>query len=188
GGTTTPGAGAAAGEDLDEALCAWTGALRGAGGGLRYRSLHVDGKAVKKAAGADGRVPMLLSARGDDGTVAAQLPIEAKTNEIPMFAPLLDRIDDITGTVITGDQLHTQHGHATYLHERGAHYIFTVGENQPNLFAALDALPWQHIAVEDATIDRGHGRLEVRTTKALPATDRIRQLFPHVEQAFLLER
>jgi hypothetical protein len=147
---------AATGDDLDRALCGFLAAVRRTQGGLAYRSLHVDGKAVKKAAGAGGRVPMLLSARADDGTVAAQLPIEAKTNEIPMFAPLLDRIDDITGAVITGDQLHTQRAHATYLHARGAHYIFTVGENQPNLYAAADALPWQHIATEHATIDRGH--------------------------------
>jgi hypothetical protein len=105
-----------------------------------------------------------------------------------MFAPLLDRAEDITGAVITGDQLHTQRAHATYLHQCGAHYIFTVGENQPNLYATLDALPWQHIATEHATIDRGHGRIEVRTTKTLPATGQIRHLFPHVEQAFLLER
>lgn len=77
---------------------------------------------------------MLLSARADDGTVAAQLPIDTKTNEIPMFAPLLDRIDDLAGTVVTGDQLHTQRNHATYLRQRGAHYVFTVGQNQPRLY------------------------------------------------------
>jgi predicted transposase YbfD/YdcC len=183
---------AAGGDDLDRALCAWVGAMRRAEhratGRLRYRSLHVDGKAVKKAGKKDDRAPMLLSARADDGTVAAQLPIDTKTNEIPMFAPLLDRIEDLTDTVVTGDQLHTQRAHATYLHQRGAHYVFTVGENQPKLFAALDALPWKQIAIEHATLDRGHGRIEVRTIKTLPVTEQIRALFPHVEQAFLLER
>jgi predicted transposase YbfD/YdcC len=159
-----------------------------AAGRLRYRSLHVDGKAVKNAGRTGGPVPMLLSARADDGTVAAQLPIDTKTNEIPMFAPLLDRIEDLTGTVVTADQLHTQRAHATYLHQRGAHSVFTVGDNQPKLFAALDALPWTQIAIEHATVDRGHGRIEVRTIKTLPVTDPIRGLFPHVEQAFLLER
>jgi hypothetical protein len=65
-----------------------------------------------------------------------------------MFAPLLDRVEDLTATVVTGDQLHTQRAHATYLHQRGAHYVFTVGGNQPRLFAALDALPWQQIAID----------------------------------------
>jgi predicted transposase YbfD/YdcC len=180
----------AAGDDLDQALCAWVAALRRAqhSARLRYRSLHVDGKVVKKAGPKGGRAPMLLSVRADDGTVAAQTPISAKTNEIPMFAPLLDRIDDLTDTVVTADQLHTQRAHATYLHQRGAHYVFTVGENQPRLYTALDALPWKDIAIEHATLDRGHGRIEVRTIKTLPPTDHIRGLFPHVEQAFLLER
>src|SRR5262249_47513344 len=99
-----------------------------------------------------------------------------------------ERITDLTGTVITGDQLHTQRDHATYLHQRGAHYVFTVGDNQPKLFAALDALPWQHIAIDHATVDQAHGRLEIRTIRALPPTGHIRDLFPHVEQAFLLDR
>src|SRR5215470_9787896 len=60
--------------------------------------------------------------------------------------------------------------------------------NQRRLFTALDALPWQQIAIDHATIDRGHNRIDVRTIKTLPPTDHIRSLFPHVEQVFLLER
>jgi predicted transposase YbfD/YdcC len=176
---------AAGGDDLDQALCAWIGALRRARGALRYRSLHVDGKAVEHAAAKGQRRPMLLAARGDDGTVAAQLPIDTKTNEIPMFAPLCDRIEDLTDTVVTADQLHTQRGHATYLRQRGAHYVFTVGENQRKLYAALDALPWPDIAIEHATVDRGHGRIEVRTIKTLPATPHIQGLFPARRTGFL---
>jgi predicted transposase YbfD/YdcC len=37
--------------------------------------------------------------------------VEAKTNEIPMFATLLDHID-LAGTVITADALHAQRAHA----------------------------------------------------------------------------
>ncbi|MFY1636778.1 ISAs1 family transposase [Solwaraspora sp. WMMB335] len=135
--------------------------------------------------------PALLSARADDGTVAAQheVPVD-KTNEITVFQPLLDQLDDCTvaGRVITADQLHTQREHARYLHRRHAFYVFTIGGNQPKLFAAVDALPWQAIAVEHATIDRGHGRIEVRTIRTLPATPTTVGLFPHAEQVFLLER
>jgi predicted transposase YbfD/YdcC len=134
---------------------------------------------------------MLLSARFDDGSVAAQrsVPVE-KTNEITVFAPMLDQVSDadLDGTVVTADQLHTQRGHARYIHRRHGYYVFTVGENQTKLFAALDALPWQHIAVQDATVDRGHGRIEIRTIRTLPVTDKIATLFPHAAQAFLLER
>jgi predicted transposase YbfD/YdcC len=183
------------GEDYDRALCAFTGAMardryRRAHGGLR-RCLHVDGKAQKGAAPPGGRAPMLLSARFDDGSVAAQRTIPvAKTNEITVFAPMLDQVSDadLAGTVVTADQLHTQRGHARYIHRRHGYYVFTVGENQPKLFAALDALPWQHIAPESATVDRGHGRIEIRTIRTLPVAEKIAALFPHAAQAFLLER
>jgi predicted transposase YbfD/YdcC len=186
---------AAHGEDYDRALCAFTAALardqhRDTHGPLR-RCLHVDGKAQKGATIPGGRTPMLLSARSDDGTIAAQqaVPVD-KTNEITVFGPLIDQISDtdVTGTVITADQLHTQREHAEYLHGRDAFYVFTVGGNQPRLFAAIDALPWTQIAVEHATIDRGHGRIEIRTIRTLPVTAAIAALFPHAAQVFLLER
>jgi hypothetical protein len=63
-----------------------------------------------------------------------------------------------------------------------------IGENQPGLFAAADALCWKSVAVEDWTADRGHGRIDVRTIKTMPATARIAALFPHVRQVFLVER
>ena len=50
--------------------------------GMR-KHLRIDGKAVRGAA-RGGRPPMLLSGIWDDGTTAAQLPVDVrKTNEIP---------------------------------------------------------------------------------------------------------
>ena len=37
-------------------------------------------------------------------------------------------------------------------------------------------------------MERGHGRIDVRTIKTLPPTGRIAELFPHVRQVFLVER
>jgi predicted transposase YbfD/YdcC len=184
---------AAHGEDYDRTLCAFTAALardQHRDGPLR-RCLHVDGKAQKGATAPGGRTPMLLSARSDDGTIAAQQPVPVdKTNEITVFQPLIDQISDtdVTGTVFTADQLHTQREHAEYLHRRHAFYVFTVGGNQPRLYTAIDELPWTRIAVEHATIDRGHGRIEIRTIRTLPVTPAIADLFPHAAQVFLLER
>lgn len=184
------------GEDYDRILCAFTAAVartryRDTHGGPLRRCLHVDGKAQHGAARPGDRTPMLLAARTDNGTIAAQheVPVD-KTNEIRVFRPLLDQLDDTTiaGTVVTTDQLHTQREHARYIDGRDAFYVFTVGGNQPRLFAAIDALPWHLIAVEHATIDRGHGRIEVRTIRTLPATPTITGLFPHAAQVFLLER
>jgi len=132
---------------------------------------------------------MLLSGIWDDGTTAAQLPVNvAKTNEIPVFRQLLEKIpdQDLAGAVITADQMHTQREHARQIAARDAYFVFTIGENQPGLFAAADALCWKSVAVEDWTADRG--RIDVRTIKTMPATARIAALFPHVRQVFLVER
>jgi len=175
----------------DDALCAWAAArARAQRPGLR-RHLRVDGKALRGAAPRGGRAPMLLSGIWDDGTTAAQLPVNtAKTNEIPVFRQLLKKIpdEDLKGAVITADQMHTQREHARQLRRRDAHFVFTIGENQPGLFHAADALCWESVAVEAWTVDRGHGRTDVRVIKVMPATALIAALFPHVRQVFLVER
>ncbi|MDQ2874895.1 MAG: ISAs1 family transposase, partial [Actinomycetota bacterium] len=125
-----------------------------------------------------------------DGTTAAQLPVSTKTNEIPVFRELLRKIpdQDLQGTVITADQMHTQREHARQIARRGAYFVLTTGENQPGLFAAADAMCWTAVAVEDWTADRGHGRTDVRTIKTLPPAAAVAALFPHVAQVFLVER
>ena len=174
----------------DDALCAWSAArARALRPGMR-RHLRIDGKALRGAA-RGGRAPMLLSGIWDDGTTAAQLPVDvAKTNEIPVFRKLLKKIPagDLKDAVITADQMHTQREHARQIRAADAHFIFTIGENQPLLFAAAGALPWESVAGEAWTVDRGHGRVDARTIKTLPPTERIAALFPHVAQVFLIER
>ena len=148
--------------------------------------LAVDGKRICGAKDADGNAPHLLAAAThDQGLVLAQIDVHHKTNEIPMFAPLLDRID-IAGMLITADCLHTQRKHARYLHGRDADFVFCVKDNQPGLFAALDALPWPHTPIAHATTSRGHGRIETRTLQVMPAPPDLP--FPHVQQVFLVER
>jgi predicted transposase YbfD/YdcC len=148
--------------------------------------LAVDGKRVRGARNADGDAPHLLAAATHrQGLVLAQVDVGHKTNEIPMFAPLLDPLD-ITGMLITADCLHTQRNHARYLHERDADFAFCVKNNQPALFTALDALPWRDVPVTHTTTTRGHGRVETRTLQVMPAPPDLP--FPHVKQVFLIER
>jgi predicted transposase YbfD/YdcC len=148
--------------------------------------LAVDGKRVRGAVDADGNAPHLLAAATHEGgLVLAQVDVHHKTNEIPMFAPLLDTID-ITGMLITADCLHTQRAHARYLRSRDADFVFCVKDNQPGLFATLDALAWTDVPVAHTTTDRGHGRIETRTLQVMPAPPDLP--FPHVNQVFLVER
>ena len=71
------------------------------------------------------------------GAVLGQVEeVAAKTNEIPMFPVLLERLD-ITGAVITADAMHAQ----------------------------LAALPWRQVPVAHQSRQRGHSRDERRTLK-----------------------
>jgi predicted transposase YbfD/YdcC len=150
--------------------------------------LTVDGKVVRGARTVEGKAPHLLAAVTGDGVVLAQQEVGRKTNEITHFEPLLDPLP-LSGWVVTADGLHTQRSHARFLcQDKQAHYVFPVLENQPNLFAALDALNWRAVPVSARTEQRDRGRHEVRTVQVIDAPQAVRDLFPYVAQVFLVER
>jgi hypothetical protein len=62
--------------------------------------------------------------------VLGQVEVGGKTNEIPLFTALLDRIE-IKDAVVTADALHAQREHARYLARRGAHYVITLKGTSP---------------------------------------------------------
>src|SRR5437773_1396125 len=103
------------------------------------RGIAVDGKTLRGSGhdGGDGH-HLLAALDHAHGVVLGQVEVGAKTNEIPLFTTLLDRLD-IQNAVITADALHAQRSHATYLTGRGAHYLLIVKRNQPNLHAQLAA-------------------------------------------------
>ncbi|MFF5233622.1 ISAs1 family transposase [Dactylosporangium sp. NPDC000521] len=119
----------------------------------------------------DGRHVHLLSALdAGTGVVLAQVAVDAKSNEIPAFAPLLDAVETVLGTLagvlFIAAALHTQTRHADEVTARQAHLMVQVKANQPTLFNQLKRLPWAQIPVGDRTRDRGHGRRETRTVKS----------------------
>jgi predicted transposase YbfD/YdcC len=70
--------------------------------------------------------------------------------------------------VVTADALHTHADTAAHLvTAKRAHYLFTVKANQPTLLARCQQLAWHNVPVLDRTRDRGHGRVELRTLKAV---------------------
>jgi Domain of unknown function (DUF4338)/DDE_Tnp_1-associated/Transposase DDE domain len=125
---------------LDAALSHW---LLGVAGG--EQAIAIDGKTLCGAVRADGSQVHLLSAflHGQGATIA-QREIPAKTNEIPEIKPLLEPLD-LTARVVTADALHTQRETARFLVEdKQAHYLLTVKQNQPTLYADLSALSEAH--------------------------------------------
>jgi hypothetical protein len=136
-----------------------------AGGG---RAVAVDGKTLRGARAADGRPVHLLACMDHASrTVLAQRQVGGAPEEVPVFQPLLDGLD-LAGAVITADALQTRPQAAEFLVTRmHAHYLFTVKANQPTLLDRCQRLPWHRVPVLDCTRDRGHGRIELRTLKAV---------------------
>jgi predicted transposase YbfD/YdcC len=162
--------------------------------GRRWRLvIAIDGKVERGARLPDGRQVHLLSAYDTSaGVVLAQVQIAAKSNEIPAFAPLLDRVADQLGSLhnvlFVADALHAQTDHAEQVTARGAHLMVPVKGNQPTLFAQLKALPWAQVPVGDRRHDVGHGRRETRTVKAVTVATPGGLAFPHAEQAVRITR
>jgi predicted transposase YbfD/YdcC len=155
--------------------------------GGRLRPVSLDGKCVRGAVTAHSRAPYLVSVyRHDTKTIAAQRQVDVKSNEITAFAGAFDVLPDLRGHIAVADALHTQRAHARYLHRRDAFYLFPVAENQPSLFAAVDALPWHTAPIAHIQEGPSHGRHERRVTKVLPAPKNLP--FPDVRQVILTER
>lgn len=160
----------------------------------RYRQvIAIDGKTMRAARRGDGGQVHLLSALDTStGIVLAQVTVAAKSNEIPAFTPLLDAVEQVLGSLhgllFVADALHTQTGHATEIAERGGHLLIPVKANQPTLFAQLKTLPWAKIPVGDQSRNRGHGRRETRTVKAVTVNTPGGIRFPYAEQAIRITR
>ena len=152
----------------------------------RRRVVAVDGKTLHGSGhGGEDNRHLLAAFDHAHGVVLGQVEVGAKTNEIPLFSTLLDRID-ITGAVITADALHAQREHATYLAGRGACYLLIVKRNQPGLHAQVAALPWRDVPVAYDQRERGHGRTERRTLKVTSVARGL--AFPHAVQAIQIVR
>ncbi|GGQ35383.1 ISAs1 family transposase [Streptomyces griseomycini] len=148
------------------------------------RAVAVDGKTLWGSRTKDQPATALIAAMTHQGDVLAQMQVDGKRNEIQAFAPLLDGID-LTGAVITADALRTQHDHASYLHERGTHYLAVVKRNHPTLHERARRLPWRAIRLDRIERTRAHHHNEIRRLKtaAFAHID-----YPHARQVLQVVR
>jgi predicted transposase YbfD/YdcC len=151
----------------------------------RRRAIAVDGKTLRGAKHHGRQVHLLACMDHATRAVLAQRQVDGAPGEVPAFQPLLDRLD-LAGAVITADALHTHADTAEFLvSQKQAHYLFTVKANQPTLLDRCAALAWHNVPVADRTRDRGHGRVEIRTLKAVS----VRHFgFPHAAQVIQVTR
>lgn len=131
-----------------------------------------DGKKLRRShdLGCGQKALSLVSAWATaNGVVLGQRKVKAKSNEMKAIPELL-KLLDVSGCIVTVDALNCQTKIAAQIKAQNADYIFAVKENQGKLYAQLQDLfdgchaekfkqvPHGH----DRTVDKGHGRIEIR--------------------------
>ena len=104
--------------------------------------LAVDGKTLRGSGRRDGKALQIFSAVTHQLRLTLeQLPIEDKTNEIPNFKPLLERLDLPEGTLVTADAMHCQQESARYVtQEISGDYLFGLKGNQSGILERAERL------------------------------------------------
>jgi predicted transposase YbfD/YdcC len=156
----------------------------------RRRVYAVDGKNLRGAHQPGGQQTKLVCVVDHTHRLVLTQTEVVDGNEIAAFVTALEGLPELRGCLITADALHTQTTHVAYLAGRGAHYLFTVKDNQPTLRRALAALPWKAAPNDaDPGSERSHGRLESRTATVLDLDSHPqRQLFGGAQRAMKLVR
>jgi len=132
--------------------------------------IPIDGKSLRRShdhrAGKEA-IYIVSAWATENHLVLGQVKVNEKSNEIPAVPELLTLLD-VSGCIVTADALHCQKETARTIIERGGDYVLRVKDNQGNLSETLSELfdYAQETAYADCdyhrTVDKGHGRLEIR--------------------------
>lgn len=110
--------------------------------------------------------------------ILAQRKVDSKTNEITAIPELLEALE-LAGCIVTLDAMGCQKDIASKIIERKADYILSVKENQEHLYEDIAYLfglylkepnPLQYVDGYAKTVDKDHGRIEIRECWTLSAT------------------
>ncbi|WP_365940699.1 ISAs1 family transposase [Moorena sp. SIO3I8] len=107
----------------------------------------------------------------------AQQKVESKSNEITAV-PLLLKLLNLKGAVVTLDAMGTQTNIARQIKEAGGDYVLALKGNQGKLsqqveqwFSMAEDQNWQGIELSyHQTVEAGHHRLETRQVWAVPVS------------------
>lgn len=105
--------------------------------------------------------------------VLGQEAVDVKSNEITAIPALLERLD-LRGSLVSIDAMGCNPTIAKAIVEAGADYLLAVKDNQPTLHAEIESYFETAPANElDSfqTLDKGHGRLEIRNHTVSSAID-----------------
>ena len=159
----------------------------------------IDGKTVRGTIpkGETQGIHLLTIYLPEEGIVLGQVEVGDKENEISAAAGVLAAVS-LKNRVVCADAMQTQRKLSVEILAKGGDYLWTAKDNQPSLRADIEqffqpprvAKGW-HIPElprwEAQTIDKGHGRIEVRQITVMQDTDGFLD-WPGVQQVFKLVR
>jgi predicted transposase YbfD/YdcC len=165
-------------EHMQECFLSWVKAISQL---LDAEVVGIDGKTVRhsedKGCG-KAAIHMVSAWASANRLVLGQRKVDDKSNEITAIPALL-RVLEIAGCIVTIDAMGCQRAIATAIIERGADYVLALKGNQEGLFEDVQWLfqQAQTSGFEDVahsfaqSIDKGHGRTEIRRCWTLSELD-----------------
>jgi predicted transposase YbfD/YdcC len=164
-------------EDLETRFLAWVSRISER---LGVELVHIDGKTVRGSYDREGQLKALHSVSAwssEHGLVLGQQKVDAKSNEITAV-PLLLKLLNLKGTIVTLDAMGTQTAIATQIKQAEGDYVLALKGNQGKLHQAVEQwfeeaerqgwLGIEHQVTE--TLESGHNRTEHRQLWAVPLT------------------
>jgi predicted transposase YbfD/YdcC len=170
-------------EQFETSFLRWVQAVMGASSG---QVVAIDGKTLRRShdRGRGKSAIHLVSAWASAShLLLGQVKVDEKSNEITAIPVLLETLA-LGGAIVTIDALGTQKPIARTIIDQGADYVLALKENQGQLyddvaatFAEAEARQFVHVPHTYAkTINKGHGRVEVRECWAIERLDYVEAL------------
>src|SRR3978361_2347963 len=128
----------------------------------------IDGKVLRRSfdRASEKSALHMISAWGcEQRLVLAQVPTDAKSNEITAVPKLLELLS-LKGTIVTVDALNCQRAIAQQIVDQGGDYMLALKGNQATLHDDVRLFlddPARAGGITDRTVDGDHGRIETRT-------------------------
>jgi predicted transposase YbfD/YdcC len=164
-------------EAFQECFLAWVKAISEV---TKGQVIAIDGKELRRSM--DDRlgrraIHMVSAWASENRLVLAQQKVNEKSNEITAIPALLEMLE-IAGCIVTIDAMGCQTSIAQQITEQQGDYVLAVKENQEYMFTDIDYTcqlylrhenPMELFTSYDKTVDKDHGRMEIRECWTLPA-------------------
>lgn len=164
-------------EQMQQCFIRWIGAISQL---TKGEVIAIDGKTVRGSydSSAKGAIHMVSAWASTNRLVLGQRKVQEKSNEISAIPELLEVLA-IAGCIVTIDAMGCQREIAAAIIDQGADYVLALKNNQPTLFEDVQWLfeqaqsaQFQDVEHDVAqSLDKGHGRIEVRRCYTLSGSE-----------------